>query len=112
MSSVADTAPVADAIVVGSTRPALSLQWLKSDGSPLVLTGAAWAGKMREQSSAALAVTLGGSFAVTDAANGKFTYSWVTADTATAGMWLVQVTATISTQTYRRFFWQPIEAAL
>lgn len=107
-----DNIPVADAIIVGTTRPALSLQWLKSDGSPLAITGATFAGKMREASSAAMVVTLGGSFSITDAALGKFTYSWISTDTATAGHWLVRVTVTISGQTYKRMFWQPIEADL
>ena len=108
-----DNIPVADAIVAGSTRPALSLQWLKSDGSPLVITGATFAGKMREASSAAMTNDLTvGNFAITDAALGKFTYSWAAADTAVGGYWLVQVTVTIASQTYRRFFWQPIEDAL
>lgn len=107
-----DNIPVADPIIAGTTRPALSLQWLKSDGSPLVITGATFAGKMREASSAAMTVILAGSFAITDAALGKFTYSWASADTTTAGHWLVRITVTISGQIYKRMFWQPIEADL
>jgi hypothetical protein len=99
--------PVAEEIIQGTTRPVLPINWIKSDNSPLVLTGGTFTGTMREQQTGQV-VTWAGTFAITSATEGETTYSWVAADTVQYGMWLVIVTATIAAQIYRVKFWLPI----
>ena len=103
--------PVAEGIIQGSTRPTLPVVFVKNDGSPVVITGATLAGKIRKQGTSA-SVALAGSVSVTDGPNGKATLSYTSADVATAGLFVVQVTATIAGQTYIAQFLQPIREAL
>lgn len=102
---------VAEGIIQGSTRPTLPVVFVKNDGSPVVITGATLTGKIRKQGTATSAV-LAGSISVTDGPNGKAVLAYASADVAVFGMFLVQITALISGQTYVAQFLQPIREAL
>ena len=98
----------ADPIIQGTTRPSLPIQWLRSDNTPLPITGATITGRMRHTVTGETK-DLAGSFSITDGPNGRCTYSWVESDTNTPGNWVVRLTATISGQTYKARFLLPIE---
>lgn len=85
---------------VGQTRPAWTVEVRLSNNSPLVLTGAEFAGGLVNLKSGAVKALTVGNYAIEDAANGKFSYSPATADMSEAGMWEFRTTITISSQTY------------
>ncbi len=104
--------PIAEEIIQGSTRPTLPIAFVKTDGSPVVITGATLAGKVRKLNNVGAGTALAGSLSESDGPNGKATLAYAAADVAVAGMMLVQLTVTISGQPYIRQFIQPIREAL
>ena len=84
----------------GATRPSWTLTVLKDDKTPLDITGATFTGKLIKRGTTTTKAMTVGSFSITDATNGVFTYAPVTGDVDTAGIWRLQVTLTISSQTY------------
>lgn len=66
------------------TRPIITATLIDGDGSTVNLDGATVSFKMRVVGNTS-AVSLAGTSAVSDAANGKVTYTWAAADTATVG---------------------------
>jgi hypothetical protein len=69
------------------------------DGSPVDITGATFTGVLHDVRSNAPKKTLtSGNFAITDAGNGKFTYTPVADDVNTPGTWLLETVITISSQ--------------
>lgn len=106
-----DKLAVAREIIQGSTRPTLPLVFLKDDGNPVVITGGTFAGKIRKQGTS-ITASLAGTVSETDGPNGEATLAYATADVAGFGIFLVQITATISGETYIAQFLQPIREAL
>lgn len=106
-----DKLPIAREIIQGSTRPSLPLKLEKDDGSPVVITGATMTGKIRKMGTATSSV-LAGTITVTDGTLGEATLAYAAADVALAGTFVVQITATLSGQTYIAQFLQPIREAL
>lgn len=79
---------------VGDTLPVFAPVFLHKDGTAMDLTGATITMKMAEQGDNTVKVC-GGTWTIDDTINGKAHYAWQTADTNTAGDWLLYVTVTI-----------------
>lgn len=77
--------------VQGATRPNQSITWTRADDTAEVLTGATLTGVIRDAAGTVRAIT--GTLAVTDGANGVFSWNYSAADVATAGRFEVQFTA-------------------
>lgn len=86
-------------IVAGAIRPTWTMTVLQSSNAPLNLTGATFAGVLYDKQTAT-ATVLGGSFAISSAADGIFVYTPVAADTAQKGVFEVEIKITIATFTY------------
>jgi len=67
----------------GDTSPEIQAQLLEDDGSPVDLTGDAVSFKMKEVGGDTLKVD--GSATIDNESEGRVSYSWVSADTDTAG---------------------------
>ena len=85
--------------VQGQFRPTWVMTVLLADNSALNLTGATFTGVLYEPLLATRQSTAG-SYAITTAASGVFTYSPVAADTAIPGVWWWETQITISTAVY------------
>lgn len=84
-------------LIAGSTRPSWIISVIQTDNNPFNLTGATFTGVLRDVSSN-LIITLAGSYSITDAANGTFTYAPVAADVAVPGIFIWETVITISSQ--------------
>lgn len=71
-------------LYVGQLIPIMGVQITLDDTTHPNLTGATLSMIIRNRNTGAESIAIG-TFTITDAANGKFTYTWVTADTANAG---------------------------
>jgi len=82
---------LADA-VASALRPAQEITWTRADGTTENLTGATLSGVIKSNTTGVVRA-IAGSLALTDAANGVFTWTYVAADVV-AGSYVVQFTAT------------------
>lgn len=83
----------------GATRPTWVVTYKFEDDSALDITGATFAGFLKRLDGGTGKATAG-SYAITTAASGIFTYSPATGDVDEPGTWIWQTTLTLSTQTY------------
>jgi len=83
-------------LVKGSTGPDLQITLKDQDGNPVDLTGATVTFSMVNTSTGATKVNAA-SATVTDAAGGKFKYSWGASDLDEAGNFLGEFTVTVGT---------------
>lgn len=79
--------------IVGATRPIWTVTVKNADGSAFDLTGYTLTGVMKDVASS-LSVTLAGTFALTNASGGVFTYTPVAGDVDEPGVFEVTYTAT------------------
>lgn len=84
--------PLAPA-VEGATHTAQEVTWLYDDGDPVNLTDATITGFKRNTRTGAV-TALDGTFNITDAPNGVFTWAYGAGDVAAYGTYLVQFLAT------------------
>lgn len=82
--------------VAGGKRPSQTITWADDAGTPLDLTGATITARIRNRSTG-VAFNSTGTFTITNAAAGVFRWDYSTEDTATAGRYEVQFTATFGT---------------
>lgn len=87
--------------VAGATRPGQSITWLDGDGAPVDLTGATITGKKRNRNSGTVS-NIVGLLTVTSAANGVFVWTYDLADVDTAGLYVVQFTASFGSAALER----------
>jgi len=80
-------------MVKGATRPTQTITWTQEDGTAFILTGATITGVMLNKSTK-VSRAIAGTLAVTDGANGVFTWAYHADDVAESGHFLVQFTAT------------------
>jgi hypothetical protein len=80
-------------LFVGETHKPLSVTFLDDSGAALNLTGATLSVRFSGVSGSASFLG-GGSFSITNAAAGLFTYTLVAGDVATPGTWQLQFKAT------------------
>lgn len=83
-------------IYKGQTRPSWVFTVHKSDGTALDITGATFTGTIRDRRSGTTVTLTVGSFSITTAASGIFTYAPVAADVAAVGSFIVEAVITIS----------------
>ncbi len=81
-------------LVQGSTRPIWNFVLIQDDNTPFVLTGATFTGVLYTRPDAR-AITMAGSFSITSATAGTFTYSPVAGDVAEPGEWEIEIAITI-----------------
>lgn len=87
-------------IVQTQTRPSWTITVVQSNNSPLDITGATFTGVLQNlRRSERISCTVG-SYSITTAASGIFTYAPVAADVASLGLWGWQTIMTISGQLY------------
>lgn len=86
--------------VQGATHTPQVITWTDTDTTPLNLTGATLTGKLRDSAGATRSIT--GTLVKTDAVNGVFTWTYSSADVATAGVYDAQFTATFADTTIER----------
>jgi len=82
-------------IVQGSLRPIWSFTLVQDDNTPFVLTGATFTGALYTRPNARV-ITMAGTFAITSAAAGTFTYSPIAGDVAEPGEWEIEIAVTIA----------------
>lgn len=80
--------------VVGSTHTGLTITWKHPDTTTHVLTGATITGRMEDENGTARDID--GTLALSDAANGVFTWAFGPTDVGTAGKFKVQFIATFA----------------
>ena len=97
--------PTIGPLIQNATRPAWVVIIYNQDNSKLNITGATFTGVLRDMDSNQSIASTVGSYAITEATGGKFTYSPVAADVAVPGRWLWETTLTISSQTYKVRAW-------
>lgn len=85
---------LADA-VQGATRPQQQITWTDADGDAVNLTGATITAIIRDRTTFGTAASTG-TLALTTPASGVFTWTYGSADVATAGVYDVQFTASYS----------------
>jgi hypothetical protein len=85
---------LADA-VAGAIRPAQVITWTRADDTAEDLTGATLTGFIRNHETD-VTRAIAGTLAVTTAASGIFTWTYVAADVADAGLHDVQIVATFA----------------
>lgn len=90
---------LADA-VQGATHTPQRITWLDTDDTPLNLTGATITGKIQDSGGTTRAIT--GTLSVVTAASGIFSWTYSTADVATAGRYQVQFIATYGDATVEK----------
>jgi hypothetical protein len=78
-------------LYVGETHKPLTVTWSDDSGNALNLTGATLSVRFVPNSGSAFAGT--GTFSVTNAAAGQFTYTFSTSDVATAATYILQFKA-------------------
>ncbi len=78
---------------VGQTGPSTTFQILQSDNTPMGLSGATYAGKIRDTATGD-EITMAGVFTTASVPDGKVTYSWVAADLATPGVYEIEIEVT------------------
>jgi hypothetical protein len=84
--------------VVGNRNPSITENLVYEDGTPVDLTGATVAFKMRAVGSSTLKVNAAATV-VGPAVNGNVRYDWAAVDVDTAGDWLVWWTVTVAGKT-------------
>jgi hypothetical protein len=87
-------------IYQGQTRPAWEFTAIYDDNTPLPITGTTFSGVMRDRLTLSTITMTAGSFAITSAAGGKFTYSPVAGDTTKAGYYDLIIGLDIGAQQY------------
>lgn len=87
-------------ILKGSTGPAWTVQVLKADNSPLVITGATITGIMYDREGTGTGITLSNSYSITSGANGQFTYTPQASDVAAYGVYDIYWTVTVGGLAY------------
>ena len=86
-------------ITQGDLLPVWTITLKLTDNSAHNLTGATFTGTLWDEETSNR-ITLGGTFSITDAANGKFTYAPVAADVADAGRYTVEFAITQSAKPF------------
>lgn len=82
---------------VGDLAPAFSAQFSNRDGTAMNLTGASFSLVMLDSNNTR---QIGqGTWVIDSATGGQAHYNWASADTAVPGLWMIQVSITISGQT-------------
>lgn len=87
---------LADA-VAGAQRPSQTITWSDEDGDALDLTGATITARLRSRLTGE-AIDSDGTFTITDAPDGVFTWAYGEDDVETAGDYDVQFTATYGSE--------------
>lgn len=89
--------------IKGSNHTAQSITWKDERGNAVVLTGATITGSKRDHDGTAI-TAIDGTLALSDGANGVFTWTYGTNDIAVAGSYVVQFYATYSDTTIEKCF--------
>jgi hypothetical protein len=84
-------------LIEGSTRPIWNFTVIQDDNTAFNLAGATFAGVLYSRPDTR-SITLGGSFSITSAAAGTFTYTPVAGDVAEAGEFEIEIAITIGAQ--------------
>jgi len=82
--------------IKGARNTGLTITWQHPDGTAHNLTGATLTGVIKNDAGTSRAID--GTLALSDAANGVFTWTYGAIDVGTAGTFLVQFKATIGGQ--------------
>jgi len=85
-------------ITQGSTRPIWSFTLVQDDNTPFVLTGATFTGVLYSRPNARAITMTPGSFTITSASLGTFTYTPATGDVAEPGEWEIEIAVVIGAQ--------------